>query len=121
MAHSFRPGTMIHTVPLLYSVFARATYTWHSSTIHIITHYCQIVNTKTNLFISIFLLTKRKIYDIISVQKERRINMDFEVVFWIVVLIGAVVGVLWMINAGKHENYVSHETIARIENGGRHL
>jgi hypothetical protein len=66
-------------------------------------------------------LTKRENYDTISVQKERRINMDFEVIFWIAILIGAVVGILWMMNAASRENCVSHETIARIENGGRHL
>ena len=66
-------------------------------------------------------LTKRKIYDTINVQKERGIDMDFEVIFWIVVVIGAVVGILWMMNAASYENCVSHETIARIENGGRHL
>ena len=47
--------------------------------------------------------------------------MDFEVIFWIVTLISAVIGVLWMANMASHDNYVSHETIARIENGGRHL
>ena len=47
--------------------------------------------------------------------------MDFEVAFWIIVLIGAVVGILWMMNAAGREGCVSHETIARIENGGRHL
>lgn len=47
--------------------------------------------------------------------------MDFEVIFWIVMLIGAVVGILWMVKTANRENCVSHETIARIENGGRHL
>jgi hypothetical protein len=47
--------------------------------------------------------------------------MDFEVIFWIVALIGTALGILWLMNAANRENCVSHETIARIENGGRHL
>lgn len=47
--------------------------------------------------------------------------MDFEVIFWIVALIGTAWGILRMISAADHEIYVSHETIARMENGGRHL
>lgn len=54
-------------------------------------------------------------------KKGRGIKMDFEVIFWIVVLIGAMIGILWMVNAANRETCVSHETIARIENGGRHL
>lgn len=54
-------------------------------------------------------------------KKKGEINMDFEVIFWIVALIGTALGILRLMNAASHENCVSHETIARIENGGRHL
>mgnify|MGYP003292168242 CR=1 FL=1 len=47
--------------------------------------------------------------------------MDFEVVFWIGLLVGAVAGGLWLLNEMNKQSYVSHGTIARIENGGRHL
>ena len=47
--------------------------------------------------------------------------MDFEVVFWIGLVVGAVAGMLWLLNEMNKQSYVSHGTIARIENGGKHL
>ena len=44
-----------------------------------------------------------------------------ELVFWVVCGIAAVVGILWLAAASQRSEYVSAETIRRIENGGRYM
>lgn len=46
--------------------------------------------------------------------------MDSELIGWIVLLGGAIAFLIYALAQPK-ENVVSRETIARIENGGRHL
>ena len=47
--------------------------------------------------------------------------MDFELMFWIIAVAATVLGTPWILNKLTQEECVSRETIARIENGGRHL
>ena len=47
--------------------------------------------------------------------------MDFELMFWIIAIIVITLGAPWILSKVTQEECVSRETIARIENGGRHL
>ena len=44
-----------------------------------------------------------------------------ELVFWVVCGVVAVIGILWLAAASQRSEYVSAETIRRIENGGRYM